>query len=304
MNQSALVNRVAPCHGSAADRNEVLKRRTKLWVYLAVGPLVGFMLLRWFEQSQIYRPSREADCHPADFQLPVEDVTLTARDGVRLHGWWIPAPVNSPRRQLAVLFCHGNGGNLTSRPGYYQAIRETGVNLFTFDYRGYGRSAGSPGEAGTYLDAHAAYAWLRARGFAGGDIILWGESLGGGIASELALHEPVGGLVLQSSFTSIPDLGGEVFPWLPVRLIATIQYDTVRRLPRIHVPVLILHSRQDELIGFHHAEKNFAAANEPKLLWELRGGHNEALGADRPRFVAGFEEFLRQSEERRGARSD
>ncbi len=259
------------------------------------------MLFRWFEHSQVFRPGRGVDCHPADFQLPVEEVTLTAGDGVRLHAWWIPAATTAPRRHLAVLFCHGNAGNLTSRPGYYQAIRETGVNLFTFDYRGYGRSAGTPGETGTYRDTHAAYAWLRAKGFAPGDIFLWGESLGGGIASELPLHEPVGGLVLQSSFTSIPDLGGEIFPWLPVRLISTIRYDTVHRLPRLRVPVLLLHSRQDELIGFHHAEKNFAAANEPKLLWELRGGHNEALEADRSRFVAGLEEFLRRCEQRRGS---
>ena len=254
------------------------------------------MLLRWFEHSQIYRPTRAADYRAADFQLPAEDVSLTAEDGVRLHAWWIPAAANARRRAVAVLFCHGNGGNLTSRPGYYQCIRETGVNVFAFDYRGYGRSDGSPGEAGTYLDAHAAYAWLRAKGFAAADIIVWGESLGGGIASELALREPVGGLVLQSTFTCIPDLGGEVFPWLPVRLIATIRYDTKHRLPQIRVPVLILHSRTDDLIGYHHAEKNFAAANEPKLLWELRGGHNDALGADRAQFVAGLEEFLRRIE--------
>lgn len=257
-----------------------------------------FMLWRWFEHVQIYRPSREADYRPEEFGLPAEDITLSAADGVRLHAWWIPAAAGARRKQLAVLFCHGNGGNLTSRPGYYAAIRETGVNVFAFDYRGYGRSEGKPTEEGTYMDARAAYRWLRDRGFAAEHIILWGESLGGGIASQLALEEPVGGLVLHACFTCIPDLGGEIFPWLPVRWLATIRYDTIHRLPRIRRPVLILHSRHDDLIGFHHAEKNFAAANEPKLLWELHGGHNEALSADRSRYVAGWEKFLNQLEER------
>jgi hypothetical protein len=105
----------------------------------------------------------------------------------------------------------------------------------------------------------------------------FGESLGGGVASELALRETLGGIVLQSTFTSIPDVGKELFPWLPVRWLSSIKYDTHRKLARIKVPVLVMHSREDELIRFHHAEKNFAAANEPRIFCELRGSHNNGV---------------------------
>lgn len=109
------------------------------------------------------------------------------------------------------------------------------------------------------------------------------------------MREPLGGLVLESSFTSIPDIGAEIYPWLPVRLLATIRYDTRSKLSGLHLPVLVMHSRTDGLIPFHHAERNFAVANEPKLFWELEGGHNDPLSG-RGHFVAGIEAFLRMVE--------
>ena len=133
-------------------------------------------------------------------------------------------------------------------------------------------------------------AWLRQRGFA--KIIAFGESLGGGVASELALRETVAALVLSSAFTSIGDIGAELFPWLPVRRFQTIKYDTLAKLPRIKVPVLVMHSREDEVVGFRHAERNFAAANEPKLFSETRGLHNETLALDPGSYLTGLEKLL------------
>ena len=130
------------------------------------------------------------------------------------------------------------------------------------------------------------------RGFGATNLIAFGESLGGGVAAELALRAPLGGLVLQSAFTSIPDLGAELFPFLPVRWLARIRYDTHAKLPRIHVPLLVLHGRGDTLIGFAHAERNFAAANPPKQFAELAGDHNDFLEAGRSAFVGGFGHFL------------
>src|SRR5262249_13829319 len=150
-----------------------------------------------------------------------------------------------------------------------------------FDYRGYGRSEGRPGEEGTYCDAQAAHGWLVKRGLAGRNILLFGESLGGGIASELALRETCGGLILENTFSCMADLGAELFPWLPVRWMSTVKYETCARLPRLKIPVLVMHSRGDKLIGFHHGEKNFALANDPKLFWELQGGHNDAVFDDK-----------------------
>ena len=210
------------------------------------------------------------------------------------------AAAGPPRKDLVVLLCHGNAGNISGRVDLCQIFTRMGLNVFQFDYRGYGRSEGKPSEEGTYLDAEAAVKWLETKGFSSTNIIAFGESLGGGIASELALRIPLAGIVLQNTFTSIPDIGSDLFPWMPVRLMATIKYDTRSKLPRIDIPVMVIHSRADGLAGFHHAEKNFAAANEPKLFWETHGEHNELL-LDRPHFIEGMERFLEMVEAYRKA---
>ena len=252
---------------------------------------VLFMLLRWFEYKQTYYPSRSFNASGAELGRAWEDVNFVASDGTKLNGWFFPANTNSPRAHLAVLICHGNAGNISHRLGLYNALLAPGVNVFAFDYRGYGRSEGRPSEAGTYLDAQAAHAWLRQRGFAATNIIAYGESLGGGVASELAVRETCGGLVLDKTFTSLTDIGAELYPWLPVRTLGSIHYNTRSKLPRIHVPVLVLHSREDGLIPFQHAEQNFAAANEPKFFCELPGGHNDGI-ADRAKYLTGIEQLL------------
>jgi uncharacterized protein len=253
--------------------------------------LIGIMLFRWFEHSQVYHPSRNLEATGAELGRPFEDVLFKTSDGVELNGWFFPANSDSPRAQFVILVCHGNGGNISHRLDLYQTLLAFGANVFAFDYRGYGRSQGRPSEEGTYHDARAAHAWLRHKGFTDRHIIVYGESLGGGVASELCLREVTGGLILQSTFTSIPDIGAELYPWLPVRWLSTIRCDTRAKLPRIHVPVMVMHSRTDGLIGFQHGERNFAAANEPKIFWELTGDHNDPL-ADPARFLDGFEKFL------------
>jgi hypothetical protein len=253
-------------------------------------------MLRWFEHSQVYHPSRELEATADGLGRPFEDVSFKTADGVELNGWFFPAGTNSPRAHLAILVCHGNGGNISHRLDLCQVLLQTGAAVFVFDYRGYGRSRGRPGEEGTYCDAQAAYQWLRQKGFRGGNIVVFGESLGGGVASELALRETLGGMVLQSTFTSIPDIGAELYPWLPVRWISTIKYDTRSKLPRLTIPVLVMHSRADDLARFHHAEDNFTAANEPKFFCELRGAHNEAAW-EHPEFREAIEKFVNRVDE-------
>jgi fermentation-respiration switch protein FrsA (DUF1100 family) len=263
----------------------------KTLLELLVACLLIVVMLRWFEHSQVYHPDRVLTATGAELSRPFEDVFFKAGDGVALNGWFFPGSTNSHRRHLAVLVCHGNAGNISDRLDTCAALLSIGASVFVFDYRGYGRSQGRPSEEGTYRDAQAARQWLRQKGFAGTNIIAFGESLGGGVAAELAVREPVGGLVLQSTFTSIPDIGAELFPWLPVRWLARIRYDTHSKLPRLHVPVLVMHGPADELVRFHHGKANFAAANEPKLFWELRGDHNNPL-ADRQHFITGMEKFF------------
>ncbi len=262
------------------------------WARLFLGLAVAYLVLRWFEHRQVYQPYRQLETSGSELGRPFEDVHFETSDGVGLNGWFFPADTDSSRKHLVYLLCHGNVGNISHRLEHCSALLETGPSVFIFDYRGYGRSQGRPGEEGTYLDAQAAHQWLRRKGFAATNIIALGESLGGGVASELALRESLGGLVLQSTYTSITDVGAELFPWLPVRWIGSIKYDTRARLPRIKVPLLVMHSRTDGLIGFAHAERNFAAANEPKLLWEIAGGHNQFLEGDRARYLEGLNAFL------------
>jgi uncharacterized protein len=265
---------------------------SKALIELLITCLLIFLMFRWFEHSQVFHPDRVLDATPSALGRPFEDLRFKATDGVELHGWFFPASTNSHRTHLVLLVCHGNAGNISHRLDTCAALLATGVNVFVFDYRGYGRSQGRPSEEGTYHDAQAAYQWLRHKHFTGTNIIAFGESLGGGVAAELAARETLGGLVLQSTFTSIPDMGAELFPWLPLRWLSTIRYDTHSKLPRLHVPVLVMHSSADELVRFHHGKANFAAANEPKLFWELRGDHNDPL-LDAQHFIAGLEKFLR-----------
>jgi hypothetical protein len=282
----------ALCHDPRVKRWRRIGLRIGFWL-LAV-PLLLVVLLRWFEHRQVYQPTAALWAEGGALGRLLEEAWLATRDGLRLHAWFFPSDTNSPRRDLAVLHCHGNGGNVSHRLDVAEALLSTGVNVLLFDYRGYGRSAGQPGEEGTYLDAQAAHAWLRGRGFAATNILAFGESLGGGVATELALRETVGGLVLQSTFTSIPDIGAELFPFLPVRALARIRYDTLAKLPRVRVPVLVMHSRADTLVPFAHAERNFAVANEPKQLREIAGDHNDFLEAGPEAFTSAFADFLKR----------
>src|SRR5204863_3494535 len=143
---------------------------------------------------------------------------------------------------------------------------------------------GRPDEEGTYCDAQGAHQWLVKKGFDAEHIILFGESLGGGIASELASRERCGGLILENSFSCLSELGAELFPWLPIRWMATIKYETCTRLPKLKIPVLVMHSRGAQLVRFHHGQKNYDLANPPKLFWELKGGHSDVLVEDRENF--------------------
>jgi uncharacterized protein len=270
-------------------RNKSWRKRLVLLLGLLV---VLFLVLRWLEKRLVYFPTADLVATGRELPTPLEEASFAAADGVRLHAWFFAAPTNSPRARWAILLCHGNGGNISHRLSLYRALIELGVNVLAFDYRGYGRSEGRPDEEGTYRDAVAACRWLNQKGFSPDRIIAYGESLGGGVAAELARRESIGGLVLQSTFTSIPSLGSELYPWLPVRWISSIRYDTQRKLPAIKCPVLVLHSRADRMIGFHHAEANFAAAHSPKMFQEVSGDHNEVLEANRPQFLNALETYL------------
>jgi fermentation-respiration switch protein FrsA (DUF1100 family) len=176
-----------------------------------------------------------------------------------------------------VLFFHGNGGNVSHRLEKLAVFRDIGADTLIIDYRGYGRSSGTPSEQGIYRDARAAYQWLTTTRRVDPDrIVVYGESLGSAVAVHLAAEAPMGGVVVESGFTSVTDIAQKRLPFLPVQWILKHKFDSLEKVPRINAPLLILHSRQDELFEMSHPERLLAAAESPKRLVEMQGGHNDA----------------------------
>lgn len=275
----------------------------KVAIVAALSFAMLLALLWLLQERLVYFPQMGRDIlvTPAGRGLRYEDLTLAASDGERLHAWWVPADV--PKG--VVLLFHGNAGNISHRIDYAVMFRRLGYSTLLLDYRGYGRSTGSPSEAGTYVDAETAWRWLTdERKVAARDIVLYGESLGGGVASWLAARHDVRALILASTFTSTVDLGSEIYPFLPVRLAARIRYDTIGRLPSVRAPVLVIHSPDDEIIPFSHGRRLFEAAPEPKAMLELAGGHNDGFVFRRQEWVARLEAFLLTSLQRPERSSD
>ena len=241
-----------------------------------LGVLVAFALwLMLREEAMIYYPSREIQETPAHRGWKFDETWLTATDGARLNGWFVPSEKES---RLTVLFLHGNAGNISYRLDKLAILRDLGANVFIIDYRGYGRSEGKPNEPGTYLDAQAAYEHLTKRlSLEPGGIVVYGESLGSAVAVDLASRTSVGGVIIEEAFTSIADVGQRMYPFLPVRWLVRNKYDSLSMIGRINAPLLIFHSRDDEYFSMRHAERLLAAAREPKRLVVLRGGHNDAF---------------------------
>lgn len=263
-------------------------------VFAVIAYAVLLLLVFLFQTRLVYFPqyARELTVTPRAAGLEYEDVNLHTADDVALHGWWVPAR----NARGAVLIFHGNAGNISHRIDYLTMFSRLGYAVLIIDYRGYGKSGGTPSEEGTYRDAEAAWQFLtETREFKPQDVVILGESLGGGVATWLALRHPPRALVLASVFTSVPDLGARVYPWLPVRLLARIDYNSLERMRQIAAPVLIAHSRGDDIVPFAHGEALFAAAREPKQFVVMSGGHNDGFLFMRDEWVAAVGSFLERA---------
>jgi len=251
-------------------------------LFIGLAAYAGLAAYLWLMQGRyVYYPTAEIEATPADIGLAYDEVWLDPGDGGRVHAWWVPVQGDG---RGCVLFCHGNGGNLSHRVEMLGLFHRLGYSVLVFDYRGYGRSPGRPSERNTYGDATAAWEHLTgARGHAPERVVLFGRSLGGAVAAWLAQGRAAGGLIVESAFTSIPDMGHELYPYLPVRLLSRFSYNTRDCVARARCPVAVLHSPEDTMIGIRHGRAIFEAAPEPCRFIEIRGDHNEALdvgGAD------------------------
>ena len=247
--------------------------------------------LRWFERKMIFVPMKTMFAHPGTVGLPYESLWLTASDGVRLRAWWIPGP--SPESPAMLCF-HGNGGNISTRTDKMKIFHDAGAAQLWVDWRGYGESGGWPSEAGLYRDALAAWTWLTTlKAVPSSRLVIYGESLGNGPAIELTARASAAGIVIDSGFTSIADMGRIILPWFPVRLLGQMRFDNLAKLPRVVIPTLFLHSPDDEIIPYKMAKLNFTASGAANRSFvDLKGTHNEGFLDTGPAYGAAIKKFL------------
>ena len=256
-------------------------------LYGAICAYVFFMQARLIYYPHL--PSRELTTSPADIGLEYESITITTSDDVGLHGWFVPAD----KARGVLLFFHGNAGNISHRLELLEIFHNLGLSSLIIDYRGYGQSQGKVTEQGTYLDAEAAWQYLtKGRSIPAENIVIFGMSLGGPIAANLAARQQPGGLIIGSSFTSVPDMGAHLYPILPVRLLSRFRYDTRASLASVSCPVLVIHSPDDEIIPYKNGTRLFEAAKEPKSFLEIHGNHNEGFLASGKLYIEGLDNFI------------
>lgn len=256
----------------------------------ALAYCVVLMLLLLLENALLYPAPKYPDGDWSASVLPHEEVDFASADGTRLHGWF--AEHENPRAVL--MYCHGNGDCVGYLGPYMKQLRDRHrMSIFTFDYRGYGKSAGSPNETGILADAHAAQVWLASRiGKSPQDIVLMGRSLGGCIAVDLAARNGARGLILQNTTTTIPDAAAFTYWFMPVRWLMKNRYDSLSKIGRYMGPVLMSHGTADTLVPFALGKRLFdAIPGKQKQFFAIEGGgHNNA---EPPAYDAALDEFLR-----------
>jgi fermentation-respiration switch protein FrsA (DUF1100 family) len=268
---------------------------TSLILLVVVAYLALLLLLRLNESRLIYfpGPTRSLLPPPAHLGLSVERVEIPTEDGLTLVSWVLPAGADSTGFWL--LICHGNAGNLSEfgRPDHYAGLRQLGLHILAFDYRGYGESEGVPSETGLYTDAQAAYRFLRERKAIPPErIVVFGHSLGSAVAIDLVSREPAAGLIVEGALTSIIERGRELYPFIPVRWIAASRYLSIEKISRVTIPKLFLHARGDEVIPLAHGRRLYEAAPPPKTFVELDGGHGDAFDLDSASYFGSIERFI------------
>ena len=247
------------------------------------------ILVYIFQSKLIFFPDKNLIAIPDYYSLKFEDVEFRTSDDLILHGWYIP----TDSAKYTILFCHGNAGNISHRLESIKQFHELGLNVFIFDYRGYGKSEGSISEEGTYIDAQAAWDYLvKEENLIPENIIIFGRSLGAAIACDLATKQKPAALIMESAFASVPHLAAKLYPFFPVRWLSRFKYNNLKKTKNIKYPVMFIHSRQDEIIPFSQGEKLFAEANEPKKFLEIQGSHNDGFYVSKQKYENGIREFL------------
>ena len=236
------------------------------------------------ENFFIFFPEKTLALTPENLHLDYEEIHFDTEDGMRLHGWLFPLEGGSP----IILFCHGNAGNISHRLDNVRLLLDHGLQVFIFDYRGYGKSTGSPSETGLYTDGLAAYDYLVGeRAVSPGQIVLFGRSIGAAVAIDIALKKEACSLIMESAFTSTRDMAKSMGPFRLIAYFLPPHYNALEKIPRVDVPKLIVHGERDEIVPFSMGQRLFEAAKRPKYFYPLESaGHNDT-------YVEGGEEYFR-----------
>lgn len=260
-------------------------------IFLIIAVFLFLVYMRMFERRSIFYPEKRIEFTPSSSGLDYEDVFFMTKDNLKLNGWFIPA--KNPH--TVVLYFHGNAGNISHRIEIAKFFNEKNFSFFIIDYRGFGRSQGSPFELGTYLDALAAYEYLvKVKGIPAEKIVLYGKSLGAAVAIDLASKVKAGALICESGFTSSASVARDIYKFIPVWLFVTQKYDSLKKVGKIDTPKLFIHSKNDEIIPFRHTERLFETAKEPKEFYVMRGGHNDAFYIYNAECMQKISDFLKR----------
>ena len=253
----------------------------------------------YIQSNLIYYPDmsgRNLVATPDNIGLAYQDINFITADNIKLHGWFIP----HDKAKKTVVFFHGNAGNISHRLESIEIFHRLGLNVFIIDYRGYGLSEGKTTEQGTYQDAEAAWNYLHnVQGISGQQIIIFGRSLGAAIAAWLANKHTPAALIIESAFTSVPAMGQRLYPFLPIRWLTHFKYDTRQYVKTISCPVMVVHSKDDEIIPYDEGREIFAAAPENKQFLALRGGHNDGFLVSGSSYVEGLRSFINKALEKK-----
>lgn len=242
----------------------------------------------------IYYPDSSLDTVPSDWQLNCEEVWFDTEDGEKLHGWFFPLKGEEP----VILFCHGNAGNMSHRLDNVRLLLEQKVQVFIFDYRGYGESTGKPSEAGLYLDGQAAYDLLtNVKYISPEKIVPFGRSLGAAVAIDLSLKRQIKSLIIESAFTSTKEMAKTMFLFKGFAFLFPAHFNNLEKISQIPVPILIFHGEKDEIVPFSMGKKLFQAAHQPKYFFPIkRAGHNDTYFLGGKAYFETFSTFARDSE--------
>jgi len=269
--------------------------------FLIAGVVCYALIAAWLYFSQkrmLFYPRAEFVGTPDEIGLEYEDVTITNREGTQIHGWFV---INRNARFL-ILFSHGNAGNVSHRLETIRILHDLGHSVFVYDYSGYGQSEGDPSEEAMYADARAVWDWIREQLIPAKAVVLFGRSLGGAVTARLAAElaeegEQPAGMILESTFSSVPDMGSYMYPWLPVRQLSKYQFNSVEALQGVNLPTLFAHSEDDEIVPYDIGLRLYQSYNGPKEFLHLTGNHNYGYLDMGEAYINGIGDFLYKLEE-------